>query len=142
MWLNACSSSLSIATGISSVVTFSTFIGLPVSIPFGAASLTGAIASGIISVLTKKYQKKLSKVTRLVNILTTALAVFETSVSKALKNGKIDKKEFNMLQMFHLKTMNELTSINQKMEAENRNQFEKNLLEEINEIKKNLGTRV
>ena len=53
MWLNACSSSLSIATGISSVVTF---IGLPVSIPLGAASVTGVIASGIISALTKKYQ--------------------------------------------------------------------------------------
>ena len=28
-WLNTCSSSLSIATGISSVAIFSTFIGLP-----------------------------------------------------------------------------------------------------------------
>ena len=65
MWLNACSSSLSIATGISSMVTFSTFIGLPVSIPLGVASLTGVIASGIISALTKKYQKKLTKVTKL-----------------------------------------------------------------------------
>ena len=49
-WLNACSSGISIATGISSVATFVTFIGLPVSIPLGVASLTGAIASGIISV--------------------------------------------------------------------------------------------
>ena len=107
------------------MVTFSTFIGLPVSIPLGVASLTGVIASGIISALTKKYQKKLSKVTKLVDILTTALAVFEMSVSKALKNGKIDEEELNMLQMFHLKTMNELTGIDHKMEAENRNQFEK-----------------
>ena len=61
--LNACSSGISVATGISSVATFATFIGLPVSVPLGAASLTGAIASGIISVLTKKYQKKLKKVT-------------------------------------------------------------------------------
>ena len=53
-WLNACSRSLSVATGISSVVTFATFISLLVSIPLGAASLTGGCASGIISVLTKK----------------------------------------------------------------------------------------
>ena len=46
MWLNACSSGISIATEISSMATFVTFIGLPVSIPLGAASLTGAIASG------------------------------------------------------------------------------------------------
>ena len=142
MWLNACSSSLSIATGISSVATFSTFISLPVSIPLGAASLTGAITGGIISALTKKYQKKLMKVTKLTDIIMPALAVFETSIPKALKNGKIDEEEFNMLQMFHLKAMNELTGIDCKMEAENRNQFEKSLLEEINKIKKNLGTRV
>ena len=42
-WLNACLSSLSIATGISSVATFATFVGLPVSISLGAASLTGAL---------------------------------------------------------------------------------------------------
>ena len=60
-WLNACSSGISITTGISSVATFATFIRLPVSISLGAASLTGAIASGIISTLTKKYQKNLKK---------------------------------------------------------------------------------
>ena len=64
VWLNTRSSGISAATGISSVATFATFIGLPVSISLGAASLTGAIASGIISVLTKKYQKKLKKVTK------------------------------------------------------------------------------
>ena len=64
-WLNACSSGLSVATGISSVATFATFIWIPVSAALGAASMTGAIASGIISVLTKKYQKKLKKVVTL-----------------------------------------------------------------------------
>ena len=58
-WLNACSSRISIATGISSDATFVTFVGLPVSAALGAASMSGVIASGIISVLTKKYQKKL-----------------------------------------------------------------------------------
>ena len=58
-WLNACSSGISVATGISSVVTFAAFVGLPVSISLGAGSLTEAIASGIISMLAKKYQKKL-----------------------------------------------------------------------------------
>ena len=74
MWLNACSSGLSIATRISSVVTFSTFIGLPVSIPLGAASLTGEIASGIISVLTKMYQKKLTKFMKLVDIRNNSIS--------------------------------------------------------------------
>ena len=76
-WLNACSSGISVATGISSVATFATFVGIPVSAALGAASLIGAIASGIISTLTKKYQKKLKKVIKLIDIVTPALVVFE-----------------------------------------------------------------
>ena len=139
--LNACSSSLSIASGISSVVTLSTFVGLPVSIPLGAASLTGASASGMTSAPTKKYQKKLSKVTKLTDIVTSAIAIFETSISKALSNGKIDEKELEMLQMPHLKMLDELSDVDRKLGVENRNQFEKSLLEEINNIKKLIGTR-
>ena len=60
-WLNACSSGISIATGISSVSTFATFGRFPTSMMLGAASLTGVIASGIISTLTKKYQRNLRK---------------------------------------------------------------------------------
>ena len=125
MWLNTCSSSLSIATGISSVATLCTFISLPVSIPLGAISLAGASVNVVATALTKKYQKKLSKVTKLVDIVTSALAVFEMSVSKALSNSKIDEQEFNVLQTLHLKTLDELSDVDCKMEAENRNQFKK-----------------
>ena len=97
-WLNACSSGISVASGISSVATFTTFIGLPVTISLSAASLTGAIASGIISSLTKKYQKKLKKVTKLTDIVMPALVVFERVVSGALKIGVIEEEEFNSIQ--------------------------------------------
>ena len=135
-WLNSCSSGISVPTGISSVATFATFIGLPVSIPLGAASLTGAIASGIISALTKKYQQKLKKVTKLIDIITPALLVFERVVSKSLKDGVIDEEEFNTLQTLHLEILNELTGVDHRMEAEHRSLVEKSLLEEINELKK------
>ena len=135
-WLNACSSGISVATGISSVATFATFIRIPVSAALGAAFITGTIASGIISVLTRKYQKKLKKVTRLIDIVTPALAVFERVVSGALKNGVIDEEEFNTLQTLHLETLNELTGVDRRMEAEHRSLVGKSLLEEINEIKK------
>ena len=91
----------------------------------GAASLTGAIASGIISTLTKKYQKKLKKVTRLIDILTPALVVFERVVSGALKNGVINEEEFNTLQTLRLETLNEFTGVDRRMEAENRSLVEK-----------------
>ena len=135
-WLNDCSSRISIATGMSSVATFATFLGLPVSVSLGAASMTGAIASGIISTLTKKYQKKLKKVTRLIDIVTPALVVFERVISGALKNGIIDEEEFNTLQTLHLEALNELTGVGHRMEAENRSLVEKSLMEEINELKK------
>ena len=135
-WLNACSSGISIATGISSVATFVTFIRIPVSAALGAASMTGAIASGIISMLIKKYQKKLKKVTKLIDIVTPALVVFERVMSVALKDGIIDEEEFDTLKTLHLETLNELTGVDHRMEAENRFLVEKSLMEEMNELKK------
>ena len=104
--------------------------------------MTGAIVSGIILVLTKKYQKKLKEVTRLIDIVTPALAIFERVVSGALKNDVIDEEEFNMLQTLHLETLNELTGVDHRMEAEQRSLVKKSLLEETNELKKDQGTRV
>ena len=108
----------------------------------GAASMTGVIANGIISVLTKKFWQKRKKVMHLIDIITPALVVFERIVSGALKNGVIDEEEFNMLQTLHLETLNKLTGIDHRMEAEHRSLVEKSLLEEINELRKNKGTRV
>ena len=107
----------------------------------GAASMTGAIASGIISVLAKKYQKKLKKVSRLIDIVTPALVVFEKVISSALKNGISDEEEFNTLQTLHLETLSELTGVDRRMEAENRSLAEKSLMEDINKLKKKAETK-
>ena len=104
---------------------FATFIGIPVSAVLGAASMTGAIASVIISALTKKYQQKLKKVMKLIDIVMPALVVFERVVSGVLKNGVIHKEEFNMLQTLHLEILNELTGVDRRMEAEHRSLAEK-----------------
>ena len=122
-------SGISIATGISSVATFATFVGLPVSVELGVASMTGVIASGIISTLTKKYQKKLKKVTHLIDIVTQATVVFDRVISAALKDGIIDEEEFNTIQTLHLETLNELTGVDHWMEVENRSLVEKSLME-------------
>ena len=110
-WLNTCSSGLSIASGILSVATLSMFICLPMSIPLGAISLAGVSVSGMAMVLTKEYQKKLVKVTKLTDIVTLAIAVAETSVSKELNNVEIDEREFAMLQTLHLGVLNELANV-------------------------------
>ena len=62
---------------------------------------------------------------KLTDIVTSALAVFETNKSKTLNDGKIDEKELNVLQAFHVKTLNKLPDINHKMGAGIRNHFEK-----------------
>ena len=107
----------------------------------GAASLTGVIASGIISTLTKNYQKKLKKVTHLIDIVTWATVVFDRIISVALKDGIIDEEEFNTLQTLHLETLNELTGVDCRMEVENRSLVEKSLMEEIKELKKKAETK-
>ena len=140
-WLNVCLSRISIATGISSVATFTTFVGLPVSMALGAASMTGAIASGIISTLTKRYQKKLKKVTCLIDIVTWATVVFDRVISGALKDGVINEEEFSTIETLHLETLNELMGVDHRMEAENRSLVEKSLMEEINELKKKAETK-
>ena len=107
------------------------------SIPLGAISLTRASISGMATVLIKKYQKKLTKVMKLVDILTSAL---ETSAFKALNNSKTDEWEVGMFQTLYSRSLSELMGVDHKMEAENRNQFKKSLLEEIDNIKSTLKT--
>ena len=75
--------------------------------------------------LTKKYQKKLKKVTCLIDIVTRATVVFDRVISAALKNGIIDEEEFNMIQTLHLETLNELTGVDHRMEVKNRSLVEK-----------------
>ena len=123
------------------MATLSTFTGLHISIPLVAVYLAGASVSGVATALTSKYQKELTKITKLVDIVTSAIAVFETNVSKALNNGETDEQKFSMLQELHLKVINELANVDCKMETKTRTQLQKNSLEEINEIKKILRTR-
>ena len=97
------------------------------SIPLGEVSLAGTSVSGIITSLNSNYQKKLTKVTKLVDIVTLALAVFETSLYKALNNGEIDEGEFQVLQDLHVKEINELANVDRKMETETRTQLQNSL---------------
>ena len=46
------------------MATLSTIIGLPISIPLGAVSLAGVSVNGVAMALTKKYHKKLMRVTK------------------------------------------------------------------------------
>ena len=45
------------------------------------------------------------------DIVTAAISVFETSLSKALNNNEIDEREFQVLQDLHFKVVNELSNV-------------------------------
>ena len=137
--INAGSNGISIGTGISSVATLSTFIGIPVSIALAACSLTGAGIGGITTVLIKRYQKKLSKINKLYDIVRPAIAVFEAGISKALKDNRIDYNELQVLGDVYYKALDALTSTDRKMETETRNQFEKSMMAELQNIKEALS---
>ena len=68
--------------------------------------------------------------------MTSAISVFETSLSKELSNSEINERELQVLQELHLKVINKLSNIDCKMEVEMKTQFKENLLEETNEMKK------
>ena len=51
------------------------------------------------------------------------------------------EEEFNTLQTLHLETLNKLTGVDHRMEAENRSLVEKILTEEINKLKKKAETK-
>ena len=78
----------------------------------------------------------------MIDIVTPVLVVFERVISGALKNGVLDEEELNTLQTLHLETLNGLTGVDRRMEAENRSLVEKSLMEEINELKKKAETKV
>ena len=99
--------------------------------------LAGVSVSGMAMVLTKKYENKLTKVTRLTDIVMLALAVSEMNASM-LNDRKIDEREFNMLQTLHSKARNDLSKDGSEMATETRSQFVKSLLEGINDLRKEL----
>ena len=77
----------------------------------------------------------------MIDIITRATVIFDRVISVALKDCIIDEEEFNTLQTLHLETLNELTGVNRRTEAENRSLVERSLMEEINKLKKKAETK-
>jgi len=139
--INGCSSALTISSGIGSIATGATLIGIPISAGLGGVALFGSIASCIITALIKLHKKKITKAAKLYDIVTAACEVFETTISHTLDDGKIDYKEFQVLQVLYYKVLRDLSTWDKKMEVESRSQFEKNMMSEMLNLKKTLSER-
>ena len=74
----------------------------------------------------------------LYDIVTSTIAVFETSISQALNDGRINYKEFQVLQGTYYKALEKLSSTDRKMETETQNQFQKSLIAELKNLKRTI----
>ena len=92
---------------------------------------------------SKKCKKKLLKCYKLLDKITNSLATFEVLISLSLNDGTvIDAKEFHKLQSLYLQLMTYVRNIDRKMKVQTEENFQKAIMNEINNLKKSSGTKV
>ena len=96
-------SSVGIISGISTIGTAFTVVGIPISASLDVVSTVSTCVGGILLLTSKKYKKKLLKCYELIDKITSSLATFEVLISLSLNNDSvIDAKEFRKLQTLYL----------------------------------------
>ena len=137
--LNASTSasSVGIISGISTIRTAFTIVGLPKSATIGVASTVLTCASRILLLISKKHTKKLLKCYELLDKITSSLATFEVLISLSVDDGTvIDAKEFHKLQTLYLQLMTYVRNIDRKMKVQTKESFQKTIMDEIKNLKK------
>ena len=137
--LSTGASSVALASGISTIGTSVTVVGLPISASLGVVSTVSTCVGACLLLTSKKYKKKLLKCYELLDKITTSLATFETLISLSLDDGNvIDAKEFHKLQTLHLQLMTHVRNIDRKMKVQTEENFQKTIMDEIVNLKKAL----
>ena len=89
-------STIGVISGVSTIGTAFTFVGLPISMSLGVVSTVSTCVGGILLLISKKYKKKLLKCYKLLDKIASSLATFEVLISLSLDDGAvIDAKEFH-----------------------------------------------
>ena len=103
---STAASSVGLVSGVSTIGTAFTVVGLPISASLGVVSTVSTCVGGILLLISKKYKKKLLKCYELLDKITSSLATFEVLISLSLDDGTvIDTKEFHKLQTLYLQLM-------------------------------------
>ena len=132
-------SSVALASGVSTIGTSVTVVGLPISASLGVVSTVSTYVGACLLLTSKKYKKKLLKCYELLDKITTSLATFETLISLSLHDGNvIDAKEFHKLQTLYLQLMTHVRNIDRKMKVQTEENFQKTIMDEIVNLKKAL----
>ena len=78
-------SSFGVISGISTIGTAFTVVGIPISVSLGVVSTVSSCVGGILLLTSKKYKKKSLKCCELIDKITSSLATFEALISLSLK---------------------------------------------------------
>ena len=132
-------SSVALASGVSTIRTSVTIVGLPISASLAFVSTVSTCVGACLLLTSKKYKKKLLKFYKLLDKIMTSLATFETLISLSIDdNSVIDAKEFHKLQTSYLQLMTHVRNIDRKMKVQTEENFQKTIMYEINGLKKAL----
>ena len=139
LYVSSGASTVALASGISTIGTSVTIVGIPISASLAIVSTVSTCVGACLLLTSKKYKKKLLKCYELLDKITTSLATFETLISLSIDDGSvIDAKEFHKLQTLYLQLMAHVRNIDQKMKVETEQNFQKTIMDEITNLKKAL----
>ena len=132
-------STIALVSGVSTIGTSVTVVGLPISTSLAIVSTVSTFVGACLLLTFRKYKKRLLKCYELLDKIMTSLATFETLISLRLDNGTvIDAKEFHKLQTLYLQLMIYVTNIDRKMKVDTEENFQKTIMNEINNLRKAL----
>ena len=95
-------SSVALVSGVSTIRTSVTIIGLPISDSLAVASTVSTCVGACLLLTSKKYKKKLLKSCELLDKITASLVTFETLISLSIDDDSvIDAKEFHKYREIH-----------------------------------------
>ena len=130
-------STVALASGVSTIGTSVTIVGIPISASLGVVSTVSTCVGVCLLLTSKKYKKKLLKCYELLDKITTSLATYETLISLSIDDGSvIDAKEFHKLQTLYLQLMAHVRNIDRKMKVETEQNFLKTIMDEITNLKR------
>ena len=81
LYASTGASSVALASGVSTIGTSVTVVGLPISASLAIVGTVSTRVGACLLLTSKKYKKKLLKCYELLDKITTSLATFETLIS-------------------------------------------------------------
>ena len=136
-------SSAALVSGVSTIGTSVTVVGLPISASLAIVSTVSTCVGACLLLTSRKFKKKLLKCYELSDKITSSLSNFEVLISLSIDDGTvINAKEFHKLQTSYLQLMTYVRNIDRKMKVQTEENFQKTIMDEITNLKKSSGTKV